>query len=120
MCERLKNEVLESIRNTKILSQVNCVGYEDLMEFYFELGESQIKRYLRTDKLTSTLYMLIRKFVIYKLDVAVDSGQDLKQIYENEMFILSNSYDYQLKFDTFFDDYMSILNSYKLLVKIDR
>lgn len=113
----MKNEVLESIRTTK---EFNAIEFEDLMEFYFDFGESQIKRYLHTDKLTSTLYVLIRKFVIHKLDVAIESGQDLGQVYENEIFILNNSYDYCLKFDNFFDDYMPILNSYKRLVKLDR
>ncbi len=87
--------------------------YDDFIYFYFNQGEMQVKKYLKSERLTSTLYLLIRKYVIYKVQIAIKRSTE--NILEEDVI----AYDSIYRFDEFFLEYISLLNNYRKLVSID-
>ncbi len=85
--------------------------------FYFTLGEAQIQKYLGAKKLTSTLYLLINKYIIYKLEIAKSMGTFV--VFEEDEELNGDNLKQMYLIDKFFIEYSTLLNNYKKLVRLE-
>ncbi len=111
---KIREEILKSVKN---VCNLNDSVYDEFIEYYYNIGESQIKGYIDSKKLTSTLYILVHKFIIFKVNEGIQRNTNVILVEDSEVgcFDLKQLY----KLDNFFLDYIKILNHYKRLKKID-
>ncbi len=110
----IKEEILQSVKK---VCEVEDNRYDEFILFYFTFGEGQIERYLKAKKLTSTLYLLIYKYIIFKVETAIKKETIL--VFEEDEKISRDCLKHIYFIDDFFMEHSRLLNNYRRLVKLE-
>ncbi len=103
----MKQEIIDYV---KLQNDIEDDKYDNLLSNYFDLGEIQLQKFIGTKKLTSTLYLVIKEFVLYKYENEYGKIIDVKN---NENPV--KCYKCKPQLDKFFEPYRPLLLNYRSL-----
>ncbi len=111
----IREEILQSVKN---VCDIDDSRYDEFIEYYYNVGKVQVEGYVESSKLTSTLYLLIHKFVIFKVKQGIER-ETTSVLKEDYMTSCCGGLKEIYKLDKFFMDYLKLLTHYKRLQKIE-
>ncbi len=101
----LKQEIIDYV---KLQKHITDDRFDQLLGNYFDLGELQIQKFIGTKRLTSTLYLVIKEYVMYKFETQYKNLLEVKSE-------LPKCYKQKTGLDEFFEQYRPLLLNYRSL-----
>ncbi len=103
----MKQEIIEYVKQKEGIENDK---YDVLLGNYFDLGELQVQKYIGCKKLTTTLYLVVKEFVLHKFEndylnvIDVKNNADPVKCYKSKPVL-----------DEFFEQYRPLLLNYRSL-----
>ncbi len=107
----MKQEIIEYV---KLQNEISDEKYDQLLGNYFDLGELHIQSFIGSKKLTSTLYLVIKEYVLYKFEKDYKNFLEMKS--KGEFFFCSVQ---KPELEEFFEKYRPLLINYKSLCRAE-
>ncbi len=106
----MKQEIIEYV---KLQYNIKNENYDELLSNYFDLGELYIQKVIGSKRLTSTLYLVLKEYVLYKFE---KDYNNLLGLSSDEMI---NLYLEKPELEEFFKKYKPLFINYKSLCKAE-
>ncbi len=107
----MKQEIIEYVKQKNAIKDEN---YDQLLGSYFDLGELHIQNFIGSKKLTSTLYLVVKEYVLFKFEKDYINFKELKN--KNEFFSCCTQIP---ELEEFFEKYRPLLINYRSLCRAE-